>query len=443
MSATLAAANPEQRDPRRPDLYLEGPLLGNGSAPEGTALKNIGLDLQQTPERGVALRRRRSRKRAGSKVALACAGGGITGAIYEIGCLRALEDLLERSVLDFDLYLGISGGAFVSSLLANGISPVEMYDEVATGRPFGLSSAPIFRLGLADLARCSTRAPRVLRDALLTALTGEGRNLSDLALSLFELLPAGLLDNSGIQEFLAHVFRARGRSDRFDDLVRELLLVAVDLDSGEAVAFGEEGHRSVPISKAVQASTAMPGLYRPVRLGGRDYVDGGVKKTAHINLAIRHGADLVICINPIVPILNRGPKAPLDGHLSNKGVSFVLDQVFRIMLHGRMQYGMERYETEHPDVDILLIEPTRDDMRMFGYNIMRMSARKVVAEDGYRSVVQSFRRNRARYERVLKRHGIRLGDPSRLPAHPPRHPHRSLLARSLASSLDLLDAKLG
>ena len=391
----------------------------------------------------MGLRRGRSRGRAGSKVALVCAGGGITGAVYEIGCLRALEDLLERSVLDLDLYVGISGGAFVSSLLANGISPVEMYDEVAAGRPFGLSSAPIFRLGFTDLARRSARAPRVLRDALVTALTGEGRNLSDLVLSLFELLPAGLLDNTGIQEFLATLFRARGRSDRFEDLARELLLVAVDLDTGEAVAFGDEGHRGTPISKAVQASTALPGLYRPVRLGGRDYVDGGVKKTAHINLAIRRGADLVICINPIVPILNVGPKAPLDGHLSNKGVSFVLDQVLRIMLHGRMQYGLERYESEHPDVDILLIEPTRDDMRMFGYNIMRMSARKVVAEDGYRSVLQSFRRNRAEHERILKRHGLRLGDASRLPEHPQRHPHRSVVARSLASSLDLLDAKLG
>ncbi len=387
-------------------------------------------------------RRRVPRKRSGSKVALVCAGGGITGAVYEIGCLRALEDLLDRSILDLDLYVGISGGAFVSSLLASGVSPHEMYDEVATGHPFGLSSTPIYRLGLSDLARRSSRAPRVLRDAVATALTGEGRSAADLVLALFELLPAGLLDNSGIQEFLAGVFRARGRSDRFADLVRELLIVAVDLDSGEAVSFGDARHRNVPISRAVQASTALPGLYRPVRIGGRDYVDGGVKKTAHINLAIQRGADLVICINPIVPILNTGPKAPLNGHLSNKGVSFVLDQVLRIMLHGRMQYGMERYESEHPDVDILLFEPTRDDMRMFGYNIMRMSARKVVAEDGYRSVVQGFRRHRVDYARILKRHGIRLGNPSRLPPHPARHPHRSPLARSLSSSLDLLDAKL-
>jgi NTE family protein len=372
-----------------------------------------------------------------------CAGGGVTGAVYEIGCLRALEDLLDRSALDYDLYVGISGGAFVSSLLANGITPREMYDEVAAGRPFGISAAPLFRLGLQDLARRSTRAPRVLRDAVVTAHTREGRSMSDLLFGLFELLPAGLLDNSGIQEFLARLFRERGRTDRFQDLARQLFIVGVDLDSGEAVAFGAPEHREIPISRAVQASTALPGLYRPVRIGGRDFVDGGVKKTAHINLAIQKGADLVICINPIVPILNVGERGPLAGHLSNKGVSYVLDQAMRIMLHGRMLYGMERYEMEHPEVDILLIEPTRDDMRMFSYNIMRMSARKVVAEDGYRSVLKSFVRNRTAYERILKRHGIRMGDPRRLPQTPPVHPQRSMLARTLAGSLDLLGSKLG
>ena len=58
-----------------------------------------------------------------------CAGGGVTGAVYEIGCLRALDELLGRSVLDLDLYVGISGGAVVASLTAAGISPWEMYDE--------------------------------------------------------------------------------------------------------------------------------------------------------------------------------------------------------------------------------------------------------------------------------------------------------------------------
>jgi NTE family protein len=385
-----------------------------------------------------AVRQRPSKR---SRIALVCAGGGVTGAVYEIGCLRALEDLLDRSVLDLDLYVGVSGGAFVSALLAGGVSPHEMYDEVVTqsSSPFGVPAAPIFRLGLGEFFRRSLRAPRVLSDAVWNAFAGEGRNLYDLALSLFELLPAGLLDNSGLQEYLADVFRRRRRRDAFDALGRELYVVAVDLDSGEAVDFGSVEHRDVPVSRAVQASTAMPGLYRPVRIGGRDYVDGGVKKTAHINLAIRHGADLVVCINPIVPILNDGV---LDGHLSGKGITYVLDQAFRIMLHGRMQYGLERYKAEHPEVDILVIQPTRDDMRMFGYNIMRYSARKVVAEHGYRSLLASFRANRREYARLLARHGIHLADPDHLEELPPPHPIRSPLGQRLSNSLDLLRSKL-
>ena len=204
------------------------------------------------------------------------------------------------------------------------------------------------------------KAPAVITRALLSALRGgEGKTLADLAWSLFELLPSGLLDTSGIQEYLEQFFTSRGRADRFDALDRELFVVAVDLDNGEAVAFGEEGHRDVKVSQAVQASTALPGLYRPVRISGRDYVDGGVKKTAHINLAIRHGADLVICINPLVPVLNDTENGGLRGHLSNRGVTFVLDQVLRIVLHGRMAYGLERYAAEHPEVDILLLEPDR------------------------------------------------------------------------------------
>lgn len=383
------------------------------------------------------------RARRARKVALVCAGGGVTGAIYEIGCLRALEELLDRSVLDLDLYVGVSGGAFVASLLANGVSPKEMYEEVTahTRHPLGVSDAPLFRLGAREFLKRSLRAPRVLTDAVVTSLTGEGRDWTDFPLSLFELLPAGLLDNSGIAEYLAHVALARGHSDSFDELGRELYIVAVDLDTGEAVPFGAPGHRDVPISKAVQASTALPGLYRPVRIGARDFVDGGVKKTAHINLAIRHGADLVVCLNPIVPIFNHAG-GPLMVPIAEKGIAYVLDQVLRIMLHGRMQYGMERYEAEHPEVDILLLEPSRHDMRMFSYNIMRYSARRVVAEHGYRSALASFSAQRREYSALLRRHGIRLADPSRVPERPAPSPYRSSFARALGGSLDALEGRL-
>src|SRR5207247_9475325 len=141
-----------------------------------------------------------------------------------MGCLRALDERLDKSVLDLDLYVGISGGAFVSSLLAGGISPGEMYDEV-TSRvrvPFGMAAAPIYRLGALELLKRSVRAPRVLAQALARSFKAEGRNWPDLVWSLFEILPAGLMETSGIQEYLHELFLSRGRPDRFPDLPRQL-----------------------------------------------------------------------------------------------------------------------------------------------------------------------------------------------------------------------------
>jgi predicted acylesterase/phospholipase RssA len=328
-------------------------------------------------------------------------------------------------------------------MLAAGVSPLEMYQAVSARKPgAGWDDRLLFRLGAAEFARRSLRAPRILAQAARETLSGRPPGLSDLASTLFQALPAGLLDGSGLQEYVAATLRRRGLADSFAALPRELYLVGVDLDRGEAVAFGDRGHRDVPVSQAVQASAALPGLYRPVRIHGRDYVDGGVKKTAHINLAIRKGANLVVCVNPIVPLRNDVLDGPFAGHLSDKGMNWVLDQALRIMLHGRMEYGLERYRLEHPGVDVLVLQPTRDDMRMFRYNIMRYGARRVVAEYGYRSAREAFRHHRARYARMFARHGIHVATPASLPDAPRPLPYRSALGRELAVSLDRLEGRL-
>ena len=366
----------------------------------------------------------------------------MTGAVWEIGALRALDELLDRSVLDLDLYVGVSGGAFVSALLAAGVAPRELYDEGVARHPLDRVVPPLFRLGLDEVLSRSRQAPGVLFRALVEALPGREGTLSDAALSLFELLPAGLLDSSGVRESLVEIFRRHGTPDSFAALPRPLRVVAVDLDRGEAVDFGGRGRRDVPVSRAVQASAALPGLYRPVRIGGRDYVDGGVKKTAHVNLAIREGADLVICLNPMVPLRNDGARRPLPGPLSGRGVAYVLDQALRIMLHGRMQYGLERYRTEHPEVDILVLQPDPADLKMFRYNILRYGARRVVAELGYRAGRQAFARRRQGWARTLARHGIRVRDPRRLPSSGAVPSAHSPVARALAASLARLESTL-
>jgi len=158
-------------------------------------------------------------KRRRSRVALVCAGGGVTGAVYEIGCLRALEELVDRNLNDLDLYVGVSGGAFVASLLASGISVSELFDG-AVGRSssrLGDSAPELFRLDLGALLKHARGAPRVLRDALRTIVSRDAGNLSDGALSLLELLPPGLLDNSGVRDYLANVLEQWGQGVSFSD----------------------------------------------------------------------------------------------------------------------------------------------------------------------------------------------------------------------------------
>jgi hypothetical protein len=106
-----------------------------------------------------------------------------------------------------------------------------------------------------------------------------------------------------------------------------------------------------------------------------------------------------------------------------------------------MQYGLERYAKEHPEVDILLVEPARDDLRMFSYHIMRYGARRVVAEHGYRSVMRLVEANFDAYRRMLRKHGLLLRRPSDLPALP-EAPKGTTVARRLASSLRTLEKRL-
>ena len=392
-----------------------------------------------------AMKRRRKRIPHRSKIALVCAGGGVTGALYEIGCLKALDETLDLDLTRLDFYVGVSGGAFVSSLLASGFSPAEIYREITTGgaSPFGVPGAALFRLGVSEYARRVLRLPVATLKAAKALFSGDTSSPRDVLLPFLEVIPPGLLDNSGVEEFLRNLFARFGKTNDFGELHTRLRIVAVDLDRGETVAFGDRKHRTVSISEAVQASTALPGLYRPVHLKGKDYVDGGVTKTAHINLAIREGADLVICVNPLVPILNGVARSSL-GPLSSHGVDTVLGQVLRILIHGRFEYGMDRYRTEHPEVDILVLQPTRDDLTMFRYDIMRYSARKALTRHGRMSALETLRDKKGAIETTLARHGVRFRHPPQVgPLYErPAEEHKAQSAQALAATLDVLERSL-
>jgi len=352
-----------------------------------------------------------------SKIALVLAGGGLTGAVYEIGALRAINDLLQdRTVNDFDIFVGTSAGAIVGSLLANGMSPIAAMDALA-GRHVevrALWAGDLFRPNYGEILGRVRRFPATVQ----AALRHYSRNVNDMNLwdfiwTLIEVLPSGLYDGTALEGYMAAALNRPGLSNDFRALARELYIIATDLDTGQRSVFGNDQNSHVPISLAVAASSAVPLLYKPVRIGQRDYIDGGMRGNASIDLAIEHGAKLIVCINPLVPLNNqrkRGvPMLGPDGtFISDKGMQAIGSQVIRIMMRSGLNYHIKTLRRRHPDVDIILIEPRADDYQMFFYNIMRYSARLLVAEHGYQSVTLDLADRYHEFKDILSRHDLHI-----------------------------------
>ena len=340
-------------------------------------------------------------------------GGGLTGAVYHIGALRALNDaLLDRSVNDFDIYVGTSAGAVISSCIANGIRTKDLLRAVSgQAGPLSLHRGTVFRPNVDEFVRKIAGLPAITAWACWHYLRNfKDMDLIDFATLFLDALPSGFFDSGATATYLQRVFELTGRTDDFRKLDRDLLLIATDLDNGERVVFGRGHNDRAPISRAAAASAAVPVLYTPVKIGGRECVDGGLRGTASIDLAIERGADLVICINPLVPFENTARSIPKLGtdarRVSEKGFSAVINQITRTALHAGLQYHIKQLRRGHPEVDIINIEPKRTDARMFFDNPMRFSSRMRVARHGYESAIVELDENHDYNKRVLAKHGL-------------------------------------
>ncbi len=191
----------------------------------------------------------------------------------------------------------------------------------------------------------------------------------------------------------------------------KLFLVATNLDTGASVTFGKPGHDHVPITKAIEASAALPGLFPPVEIDGEHYVDGALNKTLHASVALDAGVSLLFCINPLVPF--NANVTPRKGGLTVEklnlgGLPLVLAQTFRAIVHSRMKVGMEKYRRQYPHADILLFEPGREDADMFFANIFSYAHRQRLCAAAYQTTRQSLLARRATLEPQLAKQGIRL-----------------------------------
>ena len=359
-------------------------------------------------------RSRRPALRRG-RIGLALAGGGPAGAVYEIGALWALAEALEG--VDFtrlSCYVGVSAGSLLAACLANGISPatlVRIIDGTALNEERfepDLFFVPNYR----EFLRRGAVLPALLGEALWHfTRRRRGHAVASWLSRAARTVPVGLFDNDPIRDYLKKVFAKRGRTDDFRRLPTKLVVVATDLDTGNLVRFGARGNDRVPISRAVQASTALPGLYPPVTIDGRDCVDGVLLKTLHASIALEEGAELLLCVNPIVPVdATAGELAGTlpPNALRASGLPAVMSQMFRTLVHSRLELGMSTYVTRYPEADVVLFEPGREEYEMFFSNIFSFETRRSLCELAYRSTRRDLLARADELSEVFEGHGVSL-----------------------------------
>ncbi|MEO8486797.1 MAG: patatin-like phospholipase family protein [Betaproteobacteria bacterium] len=416
------------------------------------------------PSRTTA-RTRRARVRAGPGIGLALAGGGPLGGIYEVGALLALADTLDGLDLNaLDVYVGVSSGGFVSAALANGISPAQMYRLfIDDGLDAALKPEIFLRPAFGEFRRRASSLPALAWRAAAQVLRDPFRRgvMSSFS-TLARAVPTGLFDNRAIDVFLKRLFSARGRTNDFRALPGRLFLVATNLDTGASVTFGSPGRDHVPISRAIQASSALPGLFPPVEIDGEHFVDGALNKTLHASVALDEGVKLLLCVNPLVPFdaaagASRRGRLTVE-KLNHGGLPLVLSQTFRAIIHSRMKVGMEKYHRDYPGADVVLFEPDRGDADMFFASIFSYSQRRRLCATAFATTRDNLRARATQLEPLLARHGIRirgdrladdardlrsaLTDPRPIRADPHGKKSVRATARELGAALDHLEGWL-
>ena len=362
-------------------------------------------------------RRGKGRKRP-SKTALVLGGGGFTGGVYEIGALRALDLLAVNSTVNnFDIYVGTSAGSFVATMLANGVTPDQMMQVIDAREQSELPDLGLDKaLKLNYLGFLQKAAMLPLRTAeLVRRLIAMGDfSAIDIGVGLAEALPTGLYSNRGIGEYVEQALADTGGVNDFRLLDNELYLTATDLDTCERLVFGEPGWDDVPISKAVECSTALPLVYKPIDLKGRQLVDGGVRSTTNVDIAVEKGAKFILVVNPLVPYINDFEQTipTVFGtrvrRVADMGLPAIANQAFRLIAHARLHAAVEQWQEKYKGVDIVLIEPEANDELMFGTPIMDYSRRLKIARHGFESVTATLAQDYERYKEIAERHGLEI-----------------------------------
>ncbi len=277
-----------------------------------------------------------------ASIGIVLGAGGLVGAAYHAGVLTALAEA-GFDARDADLVVGTSAGSGVGASLRAGFPPLDLAprnlgqpisDEAAaivagTGGPPTIDYRP----------RPFSRAPVPSSPGLL--FRSGGRSAKALA----GLLPTGTISTATIGERIEAMYPNRAWPDR------PLWICAVDLDQGDRVVFGND--LEAPIAVAVQASSAIPGFFRPVVHDGHRYVDGGVHSPTNADLLADAGVELAVISSPM-SATSGSRRSVLHGAR---------------VLHAR-RLSREVEQLRAAGITVLTFQPTSTDVAAMGHNPM-------------------------------------------------------------------------
>jgi NTE family protein len=349
------------------------------------------------------------------RTALCLTGGGVTGAMYQVGALSALEAVVDDA--SFDLFVGTSSGAAVAAGLAGGVPVQRLYRALIDPADnfFPLERGHILSFDYTEWKRTIEAIVAAMRRGFAALVARSPAPMpSDVWEQLdrfFDALPAGLLSLDRYERFLSEVFLRRRIPNSFRTIDKRLLITAVDLDSGQHVLFGAPGLDHVPVSLACAASMALPVFFSPVRVGERFYIDGGVGPDNEIDIARAQGAELIVVINPNVPLCP-GSKADVPtGYgpgtsLRDKGLMWVYNQSMRSNVHARLRAAI-RTALADGRTEVLLIEPDPSEAMRFTRNAASPTARREILQWAHRSTRDAIRAWITQRQDAISRFGWR------------------------------------
>jgi NTE family protein len=313
------------------------------------------------------------------KVGLVLGGGGILGGAWLVGALFALTEATGWDPAQAKYIVGTSAGSVVGALVASGIPPWFLVHHQRGGDVTGMLDARGEPITTADetsrrLFEWTGKMPRPILGSprlVLRTLATPWRYPTTAVLSGW--LGRGFLDNAEVGHMIRS-FSVNGWSPH-----KNLWIVAVDYESGKRVVFGEDGAPPATLSDAVQASCAIPGLYRPVRIDDRLYIDGGAWSPSNADLLARTDVDTVVVMNPMSSL-----EPGLPG-----GVLQRFERRIRRATGRRL--GHEARMLREAGKHVLLIQPKDTDLAVMGVNMMDPSRRVDVLETALGTVAARLR----------------------------------------------------